>query len=268
MSCRARTTSARVVRTTASLLAASLLAACSGPSDTEEPAPSPEVVERGALVVCTELPYAPFVQQEEGGEPSGFELDLLRLMAAGLDLDLEVRQTPYAVLDDGRALRRDRCDVAAGALLVTEDRAESMQFVDPHYDVTVSLLVPTASDIEGLADLSGRRLAVQEGTTAERYARRHVPADTDVEVFDGDQYMVTALRDGRVDAVLQELPLSLAHTESGRFTIVERLPTGERYAFAVRPEADRLRLQLDRELAELRRDGGYEELYTEYFGVP
>jgi polar amino acid transport system substrate-binding protein len=247
------------------LLTSAVLTACDGSADSEKPAPSPEVVAQGELVVCTELPYAPFVDETDDGEPTGFEIELLERMAAGLDLDLAVRTTPYAALDDGRALRNDRCDVAAGALVVTDDRREQMAFVEPHYDVRLTLLVPTASDVGGLADLSGRRLAVQEDTTAESYARQHAPADAVIELMAGDQYMFDALRQGRVDGVLQELPVNLVHTASARFTTVETHPTGEQYGFAVRNDAPGLRRALDRQLQQLRQDGTYDALYAEYF---
>ena len=234
-------------------------------ADDDQPPTSLEDVGDGSLVVCTEIPYAPFVAEDEDGEPTGFEIDLLERMASGLELDLEVRATPYAELDDGDALRHDRCDVAAGALVVTDERRRHMAFVDPHYDVTLTLLVPTASDVDGLADLSGRRLAVQEDTSAAAYARRYAPSDAIIEVLAGDQYMVDALREGRVDGILQELPVNLAHTGSGRFTTVEEHRTGEQYAFAVARDAERLRRALERQLQQLREDGTYDGLYEEYF---
>jgi polar amino acid transport system substrate-binding protein len=142
-----------------------------------------------------------------------------------------------------------------------------MDFVQPHHDVQLSLLVPRASDVDGLADLSGRRLAVQEDSTAESFALREVPPGTEIDVLAGDQYMFDALREGRVDGVLQELSLNLAHTEQRKFTIVELHPTGEQYAFAVPREADELRRALDRRLAQLRQDGSYDALREDYFAV-
>lgn len=250
----------------ASLLLALLVSACDDSSEptAEEPEPTPEVVETGALVLCTETPYAPFVDEEDG-EYSGFEIDLLRKMAERLDLDLQVRPTPYAAMDEGSALENDRCDVAAAALEITEERQEVMDFVAPHYDVMLTLLLPTASDIDGLSDLSGRRLAVQEGSSAAAYAEQQAPSGTRIVELAGDQYMFAALRQGRVDAVLQELPLNLVHAENQRFTTVESQPTGQQYGFAVSPSDDKLRRSLDRALATLRRERVYQELYDQYF---
>lgn len=253
-----------VVRTAGLLLAGLLLTGCDA-VDPDPAPPSPSGVGEEALVVCTEIPYAPFVAEDDDGDATGFEIELLERMASGLDLDLVVRPTPYADLDDGDALRRDRCDVAAGALTVTDRRRRHMSFVEPHYDVRLTLLVPTASDVDGLADLSERRIAAQEDTSALRYARRHVPADAVIEVLAGDQDMVQALREGRVDGVLQELPVNLVHTTTGRFRTVEEHSTGERYAFAVRRDAETLRRALEEQLQRLRDDGSYDALYEQYF---
>ncbi len=229
-----------------------------------DPGPTPEVVEPGALVVCTETPYAPFVDEEDG-EYTGFEIDLLRRMAERLDLELEVRPTPYAAMDDGSALENKRCDVAAAALEITDERESVMDFVTPHYDVTLTLLLPSASEIDGLADLSGRRLAVQADSTAASYAEQQAPSGTRLVELAGDQYMFAALRQGRVDAVLQELPLNLVHAENQRFTMAEDHPTGEQYGYAVSPSDDKLRRSLDRVLAKLRRERVYQDLYDQYF---
>lgn len=248
-----------------------LLAVTTGCDDSPEPTPetpavSPEVKQSGVLTVCTEAPYAPFVDEEDG-EYTGFEIDLLRRIADELDLQLEVQPTSYAELDDGSALRRQGCDVAAGALSVTAERERRMDFVTPHFEETLTLLRPAASDIDGLEDLAGRRLAVQEGSPAADLARQRTPDDTEIVELAGDQYMFAALRQGRVDAVLQELALNLVHTEGGRFTTVEELPTGERYAFAVASDDDRLRRSMDRALESLRTDRTYQELYDRYFTV-
>jgi polar amino acid transport system substrate-binding protein len=241
-----------------------MTAGCDG-ADAERPLAPRDVAQQGSLVVCTEIPYAPFVTEDDDGEPTGFEIELLQEMASALELDLEVRPTPYAALDTGEALRRGRCDVAAGALTVTDERRERMSFVEPHYDVRLTLLVPSDSDVTGLSDLSGRRVAVPEDTTAQSYALTHAPSDAVVEAFAGDQAMLEALRQGQVDGILQELPVNLVHTGTGRFTTVDERRTGEQYAFAVPPDAASLRRALDRELRRLHDDGTYEALYAEYF---
>lgn len=252
-------------------LAGLLAGLAAGCDDTSEPPPaapqaSPEVEQSGVLVLCTEAPYAPFVDEEDG-EYTGFEVDLLRQMAGLLELQLDVRPTTYAELDDGSALGRQRCDVAAGALAVTAERERRMDFVTPHYKETLTLLRPAASDIDEVADLAGRRLAVQEDSPAAEVARRRAPRGTRIVELAGDQYMFSALRQGRVDAVLQERALNLVHTEDGRFTTVEELPTGEEYAFAVAPSDDGLRRSLDQALTTMRTERDYQELYERYFTV-
>ncbi len=253
--------------TVAVLLLCSASAGCDDGAGSGPPTPSPELVRQDTLVACVEVPYAPFVVAEEDGDPTGFEVELLDQMAEGLDLDLEVRPTPYASLDTGQALRNGRCDVAAGALSVTSRRREQMAFVEPHYAVMLSLLVHVASEVDGLSDLTGGRLAVQQGTSAETYARQHAPAEVRLEVLPGDQHMVDALGEGAVDGVLQDLPVNLVHARTGLFSVVEELPTGEQYAFAVRRDADSLRQSLDDQLERLRDDGTYQELYDTYFAA-
>ena len=73
---------------------------------------------------------------------------------------------------------------------------------------------------------------------------------------------------GGVAAVLQDLPVNLAHTDDGAFEIVEQYDTGEQYGFAVKEEGSEELLQtINDQLADLRDDGTYDEIYGRYFGA-
>jgi polar amino acid transport system substrate-binding protein len=71
-----------------------------------------------------------------------------------------------------------------------------------------------------------------------------------------------------VDALLQDLPVNLAHTESGDFEIVEEYDTDEQYGFAVREDdSEELLEAVNEQLQELRDSGRYQEIYDSYFAT-
>ncbi len=59
-----------------------------------------------------------------------------------------------------------------------------LDFSDPYFEATQALLVKKGSGISGLEDLSGKSLAVQEGTTGAIYAEENAPEDTEIRTFE------------------------------------------------------------------------------------
>jgi len=226
-----------------------------------------ELINAGTLTVCSEVPYEPF-EYEEGGDFTGFDIDLIRAMADGLDLELQVQPSSFDSLQSGLALNSSQCDVVASAMTINDERKENVDFVDPYYDSKQSLLVPDGSDITTIDDLAGKKVGVQSTTTGEAYTQDNAPEGMDIVGFPGDQDMFNALKAGQVDALLQDLPVNLVHAQDGGYTIVQEFDTNEQYGFAVKKDgAPNLLKALNEQLASLRSDGTYQEIYDKYFAV-
>ncbi len=240
------------------------LTACGG-SDTEASDNELGLVEAGNLTVCSDIPYAPF-EFEEGGEYTGFDMDLMRAIAEGMDLELAIKDVGFDGLQSGASLAAGQCDIGASAMSITEDRQKNLTFSDPYYDSQQSLMVPKDSDIKSIEDLEGKTVGVQQGTTGEDYTRENVPESTEVKAYPSDGELFPALQSGGVDAVLQDLPVNILHTDDGAYTIVEEYPTDEQYGFAMKKEgSEDLAKAVNEQLAELKDNGKYQEIYDTYF---
>ena len=226
-----------------------------------------ERVNEGTLTVCSEIPYKPF-EYEENGEFTGFDIDLSREIAERLDLELEVLPSAFDGLQSGAALNSQQCDMAASAMTITEERKANIDFSDGYYDSKQSLLVAADSDIASIEDLAGKSVGVQNETTGEAYTRENAPSDAEIKGFPGDSDMFNALQAGQVDALLQDLPVNLVHTEDGEYEIVEQYDTDEQYGFALEKDnSDNLLAAVNEQLQAMRDDGTYDELYDKYFAV-
>ncbi|WP_026553641.1 transporter substrate-binding domain-containing protein [Arthrobacter sp. H20] len=241
------------------------LSACGG---SDEPAAEESglgLIAEGALTVCSDIPFEPF-EYEEDGEYVGFDMDLMRAIATGMDLELEVVDVGFDGLASGAVLAAGQCDVGASAMTITEERAENLAFSEPYYDSLQSLLVPVDSDVASIDDLAGMSVGVQAGTTGETYTRENVPADTEVVAFPSDAELYSALQAGNVAGILQDLPVNLSHTEDGTYTIAAEFETDEQYGFAMTKEgSEDLLSAVNEQLAELRDNGEYDEIYNTYF---
>lgn len=226
-----------------------------------------ETLKAGTLTVCSDVPYPPFESFDKGSDLGfkGFDVDIVNAIAETYSLKLEIKDSSFDALQSGLALKAGDCDLAASAMTITPEREKQIDFSAPYYDSKQSLLVPEGSDIASIADLAGKRVGVQKGTTGQSYTEEHAK-DATVTVFPSDGEMWPALQGGTVDALLQDLPVNLEHTKDGGFKIVEQYDTDESYGLAM-VKGSSLVKPVDDALQALRDSGRYDQIFNGYFGV-
>jgi ABC-type amino acid transport substrate-binding protein len=121
------------------------------------------------------------------------------------------------------------------------------------------------SGITSVDDLAGKRVAVQTATTGAFYAQENFP-DAEIVEFPKAPSMYQALIGGQVDAVFNDLPVSLeAIKGKPDLEVVEQVDTGEEYAIAVSKDNPELKAAIDAALENMYADGSYAEIYKKYF---
>jgi polar amino acid transport system substrate-binding protein len=227
-----------------------------------------DLVQPGNLTVCTDAPYKPFEYPDDSSATgyTGFDLDVVAAIAQSMGVQVVVVDQNYDGLQSGAALAAGQCDMVASAMTITEEREANVDFSDPYYDSKQSLLARTGATFRTIADLGGKKIGVQQGTTGAEFAAEKLPPTAELVSFPSDGELYAALESANLDAVLQDLPVNLEHTKGTPFTIVEEYDTGEVYGFAVREQGSEKLLQIvNAELTNLRDNGTYQEIYQKYF---
>ena len=223
------------------------------------------LVAADTLTVCTDSPYPP-MEFEKDGEFTGFDIELMRAIADELGVSLAVVNSGFDPITSGLAMVSGDCDIAAASITITAEREENIDFSDAYFSGDQSLLVPTASGIATLADMAGKNLGVQTGTTGKLYAEENNPGATIID-YENPGDLVTALRAGEVDGVLQDIVANgdVALTDD-TLSLVETYPTEEFYGFAVKEEGKEALLEAVNEaLAKFEGDGTYDRIYADWF---
>jgi len=243
------------------------VAGCATDTDKTEVEGGAEVIEEGKLIVCTHLPYEPF-QYKEGGEVVGFDVDLMDLVAKGLDLEQEIFNTPFEKIETGVSMSQGDCDIAAAGMTITEERAEVMDFSDPYFDATQALLVKKGSGFASLEDLSGKTLGVQTSTTGKLYAEENASDDVEIRTYEDLALLTAAVKAGKIDAAINDNTVLYDYVaDNPELEVATEFDTGEQYGFAVAKDGnDELLATANEALAQAREDGTYDELYKKYFG--
>jgi polar amino acid transport system substrate-binding protein len=119
-------------------------------------------------------------------------------------------------------------------------------------------------EIEGLKDLSGKRVAVIKGTTSESFIRYHDVTVMLAETF-GD--LVKGLKIGHVDAVVYDAPaLMYLAKNDPEVKVVGRMFDEQKYGIAF-PQGGRpdLKEMFNVAILEMQRSGEYQRIYSKWF---
>jgi ABC-type amino acid transport substrate-binding protein len=219
------------------------------------------------IVVASDIAYPPF-EFRRGGEPVGFDIDLMNEIAKRANLEPDYKNVTFDGIIPG--LGNNQYDAAISAMTITPERAEKIDFSEPYFNADQSLLVQSDSDINNVKDIGDATVGVQIGTTGAIKAKEYKDKGTitgEIRTFDTVTDAFLALENGQVDAVINDLPVSLdkANQSNGSLEVVQNIPTGEQYGIAFPKDSDLVE-PVNEALAEIKEDGTYAEIYEKWIG--
>lgn len=226
------------------------------------------LVQDGKLTVCTHLAYKPFQFKDDQNKTVGFDVDLMDLVAKDLGVEQEIVDIEFEQITSGAVFAANKCDVGAAAITITEERLKATLFSDPYFDSTLALLVKDGS-IKSLADLKGKVLAVQSGTTGLDYAEENKDKyGYTTKVFDDLPSGANAVLAGTVDAAINDNGVLFSYAKDNPSTqVTVEFDTGEQYGFDMGTDNKAVQAAVNKSLAAAKEDGSYNEIYKKWFGV-
>ncbi len=244
-------------------LLAAFLAGCGGEDDAWL-----RIEREGVLRVGLDPTFPPF-EVALDAQVEGLDVDLARALAAELGLEAEFVYFGYDGLYD--ALATDQVDALISALVIVPGRTRDFAYTDPYFNAGEILVVPGGSAVAEMADLDGRRLAVELGAQghvqATQWAKR-LPA-LDVLPYTSAQEALDAVAAGDAQAALVDGVSGRLYLKERRDTSLARAPepvTVEPYAIVVRIEDERLLQELNGALASLRTSGRLQGFVEAWLG--
>ena len=214
--------------------------------------------------VATEATFPPF-EFQQGGQLTGFDIDLMRAIGKEADLNIDFRNLPF----DGiiPALQARTVEAAISGMTITSERAQAISFSRPYFRAGLAIAVREDNrTIKNFEDLKGKRIAVQIGTTGALEATK-IPGAT-VSQFDSAALALQELINGRVEAVVNDKPVTLyAIKQAGlrRVKVVGELLTEEFYGIALPKNSPYLQLINDA-LGRVIESGQYDAIFRQWFG--
>jgi polar amino acid transport system substrate-binding protein len=265
----------RLLLRTAALLGAGLLvAACGKKEDPPVPAPAPvasAAAPAKVYVVGTDAAYAPFESQNEKGEIVGFDIDILKAVAAKAGIEVKFVNTPWEGIFN--ALAQGDRDIVVSAVTITDERKQTIDFSDPYFDAQQLIAVRNDSKVKSFADLKNLKVGVQTGTTGDEAVTKLLgKTSNSIKRFESTPLALKELESSGVDAVVADNGVVVhyvANNPGGNFkTVADQSFVPEQYGIAIKKGNAELLGKINKGLAEIKADGTYARIYAQYFGAP
>jgi polar amino acid transport system substrate-binding protein len=170
------------------------------------------------LTIATDKPaYPPYFENDEPENGEGFEGAVG--YAIGEQLGYAKNQIKWTVepFDSSYAPGPKNFDFDLNEISITPVREKAVDFSAPYYtakQAVVALEGSEAAKAKTLADLKDTKFGVQINTTSLKAVEEFIEPSSKPEVFNGSGDVVTALKNGQVEAVVVDLPTALYLTEA------------------------------------------------------
>ncbi|HEX6708551.1 MAG TPA: basic amino acid ABC transporter substrate-binding protein [Albitalea sp.] len=269
-------TTRRFLQTAGLLIAGVVLSAC-GKKEPPAAAPAASAVASApapavkVYVVGTDAAYAPFESQNEKAEIVGFDIDVVKAVAQKAGMEVKFVNTPWEGIFN--TLQQGDRDFLVSAITITPERKQTMDFTEPYFDAQQLIAVKQNSKIGKFDDLKKLKVGVQTGTTGDEVVTKlQGKTSTNIKRFESTPLALKELESGGIDAVVADNGVVINYVTNNpgsKFkSIADKAFQPEQYGLAVKKGNADLLAKLNKGLADIKADGTYDKLYTQYFGAP
>ena len=220
------------------------------------------------IVVGLDDNFPPMGFRDEKGNLIGFDIDLAREAAKRLGAEVEFKPIDWNAKE--AELGGKRVDVLWNGLTITEPRKEKIAFTTPYLENRQIIIVTAQSAIKTKADLAGKVVGVQEGSSAVEAINKDPAGKTlkELKKF-GDN--VTALMDlstGRLEALVVDEVVGRYYTakKPGEYAVLDEHFGTEEYGVGVRKDDAVLLGKIQKAMDEMKKDGAAARISTQWFG--
>ena len=243
-----------------------MLAACGSKDDANTDGDSA----KKTFIMGVDPEYPPFSYLGDDGKFTGFDVEICQAVCDELGWDLKV----FGVNWDQKLVQLDsnECDCIWSGMTILDSMKDAGYVISkPYYDNTQVIMVKEGSDIESSADLAGKSVAVQLGTSGESLLSEGGDLESLAKAFGNlmtcDSFLkcFTELGGGAVDAVIVDKPVATSYVQQNAgFTILDEELGAEQYGIAFRSGDQELCDTVQAAVQKLVDNGTYAKIAEKY----
>lgn len=259
----------------AGAISISMLAGCGAEKTQEvkEDNSLTKVQEQGYFTLGLDADFAPMGFTEDDGTIVGFDIDLANAVAEKMGVKVEVKPIDW----DSKAmeLSTGKIDVIWNGFSITDERRQEVLFSNPYLSTKQSVIVKAGSDIKTKADLAGKKIALQDGSTSEDALKGDAATyesigDENISRFKENSQVLMEVESGRADAaVIDEIFVRYYLQKENmldKFVVLEEGFDEEDYGVGGRLGDYALMEAINKALDECKAEGITSEISMKWFG--
>ena len=231
---------------------------------------APSTLDKDTLIVGLDDTFAPMGFKDESGEIVGFDVDLAKAMGEKLGKAIEFQSIDWSMKET--ELNAGNIDFIWNGYSISDER--KVDFSTPYLKNRQIIITLADSEINTKADLAGKTVAAQTGSTAVDAieAEPEVLAtfkDGKPVTYESNNDVLMDLEAGRVDAaVADEIIVRYYLSKKGedKFKILDEDFGDEEYGVGMRKGDTTMVEAFNKAYEELKADGTVAEISTKWFG--
>ena len=231
-----------------------------------------KVKQAGKLILGLDDSFPPMGYRDDNDEIVGYDIDLAKEVASRMGVELVLQPIDWdykeSELSDGNI------DCIWNGMSIDDERREKLNLSEPYLNNQQVVVVLSDSGINTLADLAGKEVILQAGSTAEGALDSHpevketlkdgqaIPVDNNVQAM-------MELKNGTGDAVIMDAVVAryyLNLEDGDAYKILDEVLSEEEYAIGFRKGDQELRDEVQKILGEMKADGKLAEITIKWFG--
>ncbi|MDR1125605.1 MAG: cysteine ABC transporter substrate-binding protein [Deltaproteobacteria bacterium] len=200
----------RALAAVAVLAGAVLLLAAPAPAQAASFDSLDAIKARGSVRIGVFSDKPPFGFVDSQGRNQGYDVFFARRIAR--DLFGDENKVEFVLVEAASRvefLQSNKVDIILANFTVTPDRAQKVDFAKPYMKVALGVVSPATAKITDVAQLKGKKLIVNKGTTAELYFTEKHP-EISLLKYDQNTEAFNALKDRRGAALAHDNTLLFA----------------------------------------------------------
>lgn len=210
-------------------------------SQSKTPAAVPvatEIVQK-QIIVGTDPTFKP-MEFMENNKMVGYDIDLANFLAKEMTTELTIKSIAFDNLFT--TLERSEIDMIISGITISDERKLKYDFSEEY--LNAGQVIITKKDdqvIKSTADLRGKKISVQKGTTNEEEAKKHTNAAL-VLPYENFEEATQSLVNGQSDAIFTDLPNAKVIIEENPTLKIASDPfTNEYYGIVLRKGDKRIK---------------------------
>lgn len=227
------------------------------------------ILDNGELILGLDASFPPMGYTDDDQNIVGFDIDVAKEVCKRMDIKLKLKSIDW----DSKELELDtkNIDCIWNGLSYSKDRDEAMTLSEPYMTNRQVIVTLADSDIKSEADLKGKVVALQSGSTASEALDKKAELKDSLKdeiLIDDNVKAMMDLKINGSDAVIMDEVVARYYTEKepDTYKVLDDSMADEQYVIGFRKGENLLCQEVEKCLKAMKADGTLESISKTWFG--